>query len=258
MKTHKIPVVHMKRKNIFIVPLLTFFLSDLSAGITSISNSIRLDNYVNYAKDSASKSKNSYILKFNPVQIILSEFPVSFERINFKNSGLQFQLGYIFPKSKDSRARQLFENMGDNGTATDEGLLSYRQSPFNSSGFSLKIELRTYKLNNYVGMQMLYKNTFYKKSVFPVFMGTVTNDVTESKTSNIFGTGFVFGHQYYEDVFVVDWYGTIGFRIRSMNVRTIMIDYSGPQKSYFPNSLDNYMSVYPYINMGIRLGIKLN
>ena len=198
------------------------------------------------------------IIKINPFQIILSEIPVSFEYDLPHERSLQFQIGYIFPYIKESVFMKLFESSGRNGDATSEGLFSYRKSPFNNNGLSFKLEYRKYGKNLYYASQLMYKYCFYKKTTFPVFGGGVTLNQTESKYSNIFGLGFIMGKQYDKGDYVLDWYGGIGLRLRSMSV-TILEIQNPAYTTYtvYPNTQENITSFYPFINFGLRIGIRL-
>ena len=195
------------------------------------------------------------IIKFNPVQSLFGEIPVSFELICPKERSIQFQVGLIFPFSKESTARILFESNGTNADASSKGLLSYRNSPYNSFGLSFKFEFRKYGRYFYHGPQFMYKNSFYKNATFEVYGPGITLDQTESKFSNIFGFGYILGRQSDGNNIVFDWYGCIGFRYRAMSVNVIKIRY--PQTIQYPNSTETMNTFYPFINLGVRIGFKL-
>jgi hypothetical protein len=216
------------------------------------------NNELNNSKtDSVKDQVHFKILKVNPSQIFFSEIPVSFEIFQKKNSSVQFQLGYIFPLYHEFPPRILFENSGKNGDAKSDGLLSYRTSPFNNYGFSIKLEFRGYGRFLYYAPQLMYKYCFYREAKFPLYNGSITIDQTESKFSSIIGFGFMMGRQSCYGNFVVDRYMGVGLRVRYMSVTILKIeDYPRPVK--YPNTKESFESVYPFINMGIRLGIRWN
>ena len=195
-------------------------------------------------------------IKFNPIQILFNEIPVSLEVDLPHDNSMQFQLGFIYPSSENSGLRKVFESMGPNGDATSDGLFSYRKSPYNNYGLSFKFELRSYGKILYFGPQFMYKYCFYKEATFPIFNGSITRDITESKYSNILGFGFVFGRQSDKGEIVYDWYGGFGVRLRLMSVTTVKI-VDSPRPVSYPNTRENFTSFYPFINLGVRIGFKL-
>jgi hypothetical protein len=97
----------------------------------------------------------------------------------------------------------------------------------------------------------MYKNCFYKNSLFSVYDGYQT----ESKFSNIIGFGYILGRQNAGRNIVFDWYGCIGVRVRLMSVDVMKIEY--PLSTLYPDSTEYINSYYPFINLGLRIGIKL-
>jgi hypothetical protein len=195
-------------------------------------------------------------IKFNPIQLIFNEIPVSLEIDLPHDNSMQFQLGFIYPSSQNSGLRKVFESMGPNGDATSDGLFSYRKSPYNNYGLSFKLEFRSYGKTLYFGPQFMYKYCFYKEATFPIFNGSITRDITESKYSNILGFGFIFGRQSDNGELVYDWYGGLGFRIRLMSVTTVKI-VDSPRPVSYPDTSEDFTSFYPFINLGVRIGFKL-
>lgn len=194
-------------------------------------------------------------IKFNPIQILFNEIPVSLEVDLPHENSIQFQLGFIYPSSENSGVRKIFETMGPNGDASSDGLFSYRKSPYNNYGFSFRFELRSYGKTLYFGPQIMYKYCFYKEATFPVYSG-VTRYITESKYSNIMGFGFVLGRQTDNGELVLDWYAAVGLRLRLMSVTTVKI-VDSPRPVSYPNTHENFTSFYPFINLGLRIGFKL-
>ena len=238
---------------LLIVTLLLFSRSRCSG--TSLIGKTNNELSSDFNSDSIPGRITYGIIKFNPVQSLFGEIPISFELICPKESSIQFQVGLIFPFNKESGARKIFESNGTNADASSKGLLSYRNSPYNSFGLSFKIEFRKYGRYFYHGPQFMYKNSFYKNATFAVFGTGITLDQTESKFSNIFGFGYILGRQSDGNNIVFDWYGCIGFRYRTMSVNVIKIRY--PQTIQYPNTTESKNSFYPFINLGVRIGFKL-
>ena len=195
-------------------------------------------------------------IKINPMQLLFNEFPVSFEWGFSRDRSVQFQTGFIFPSSKNYSLRHLFESSGPNADASTAGLFSYRKSPYNNHGLSFKFEFRKNRRYAYYGPQLTYKYCFYKEATFPVYNGSISRDITETKYSNIFGIGYILGRQWNSSVLVFDFYTCIGFRVRSMSVTTVKIEDS-PRPVIYPNTTENFSSFYPFINLGLRMGLKL-
>jgi hypothetical protein len=205
--------------------------------------------------DSIINQRHFGIIKINPLQTFFCEIPVSFETFRKGNRSTQFQIGFLFP-FKEHYIGKLFESMGANGTASTQGLFSYRKSPFNNHGLSFKIEFRKYGRYLYYAPQLMYKFCFYKDVTFPVFESFRTIDQTESKFSNIFGSGLIIGRQSNKHNLIFDWYAGAGLRLRSISVRILKIEDS-PRPVLYPDSKEICYSFYPFINIGLRLGIKL-
>jgi hypothetical protein len=242
-----------KQFNYIFVVLLMF--SCVNPGFGVIKNTAFSKQPENVNSDSIQNQRFARILKLNPLQTLFCEIPVTFETFQMVNRSTQFQVGFIFPYSKQPAGR-LFETMGANGTASDKGLFSYRTSPYNNYGLSFKIEFRKYRRFLYYAPQIMYKFCFYKEATFPVYGSGTTRDQTESKFSNIFGLGYVLGWQFYAGRFVFDMYGGIGLRGRSMSVKILKIA-DPPRPDKYPNTKENINSFYPFINTGFRIGFKL-
>ena len=191
------------------------------------------------------------IIKVNPIQPLFGEIPFSFELFRPNERSIQFQVGLIFPFPEKSFERRFIEEAGENGEVTSSGLFSYRKSPYNNYGLSFKFEFRKYGRYFYRGPQIMYKNCFYKNSIFSIYDGYQT----ESKFSNIVGFGYILGRQNDKGKIVLDWYGCIGFRFRVMLVNVLKLQYGST--TYYPNSSKYINTFYPFINFGLRIGIKL-
>jgi len=237
--------------------LMLFFFSFLNRAYSDTLKSKMGDEFDN-KKDSIQDYTDLKILKINPNQFLFSEIPISFEVFHKLKSSTQFQLGFIFPYNQEFPPRHLFESYGRNGNASSKGLLSYRNSPYNSYGLSLKIEFRKYGRYLYYAPQIMYKYCFYNKETFPVDLVSATWDQTESKSSNIFGLGFMIGRQSYHGSYIIDRYVGFGFRARSLSYRIIAITNPWhPEYNKYPNEERNSFSFYPFVNLGIRIGVKL-
>jgi hypothetical protein len=200
--------------------------------------------------DSIPGKRTLGIIKINPIQPFFGEIPFSFELFRPKDRSIQFQAGLIFPFPEKSFQRRVFETSGENGEVTSRGLVSYRKSPYNNYGLSVKLEFRKFGKYYYHGPQLMYKYCFYKNSIFSIYDGYQT----ESKFSNIIGLGYILGRQDDRRNIVFDWYGCAGFRYRVMLIKVLKIQ---DGQSYYPNSKKFINTFYPFINLGLRLGIKL-
>ncbi len=205
------------------------------------------------------KRENPFLaIKINPFQFVFNEIPVSIEYIFNQKSSLQLQVGYIFPSEKGSFPRWLFEETGTGGTTTDQHILIHQRSPYNSHGLSFKLEMKGTGKNLYYAPQFMYKHSYYNEEIFQVFSSVPLNQ-TESKNANIFGFGLMIGRQSYEGILVVDWYGGLGFRINFTSLTILKVEnpYTpGHPLSSEPRNED-FMWVYPFLNFGLRVGIKL-
>jgi hypothetical protein len=211
-------------------------------------------------------------LKINPFQPIFSEIPVSFEIYRTPRRSLQFQVGFIFPRRKSWMNQNTFTSNGEEGMATDKGLFSYRRSPFNNDfGINLKTEFRIYsreinspqttnhKKSFYYAPQLTYKFCFYKDQTFALHYNGFSHYRTESKYSHILGTGIMIGIQSYNHSLITDWYAGLGFRSRatSVMIHEIYSPYPLPGTTIYPNTTNNDISFYPFVNLGVRLGFVL-
>jgi hypothetical protein len=209
-------------------------------------------------------------LKINPIKIIFCEIPVSLEVYVKPRSSLQFEVGYIYP-NRDNRINEVFfDSQGEEGMATDEGLFSYRNSPFNNdAGINLKTEIRKYsrEINPpekedhnksfYYALQMGYKFCFYKKQTFEMHHGGATYYQTETKYSHIPRIGIMIGKQSFKHSFITDFYGGLGCMIRMMSVTIHEIYNPTPGLTQYPNIVEDKVSFYPFFNLGVRFGLEI-
>ena len=237
------------------------------------NGSILLNEFYGCSNADSIPGKRAFgTLKINPIQPIFSEIPVSFEIYITPKRSLQFQVGYIFPRRNSKMNQTVFNSSGEEGMATDEGLFSYRRSPFNNDfGINLKTEFRIYsreinspqtanhKKSFYYAPQLTYKYCFYKDQTFAMHYSGFSHYQTESKYSHIIGFGIMIGIQSYYHSLIIDWYGGLGVRLRSMSVmiHEIYSPYSLPGITTYPNTTNDDVSFYPFVNLGVRLGFKL-
>lgn len=233
---------------LFVVALL-FVFSSRGLG-NNLEEIVITGSFDNLKIDTIPGKKLFAIIKVNPIQQLFGEIPFSFELFRPKERSIQFQVGLIFPFPEKSFQRRVFETSGENGEVTSSGLVSYRKSPYNNYGLSFKFEFRKYGKYYYHGPQIMYKNCFYKNSIFSIYDGYQT----ESKFSNIIGFGYVLGRQDDRRNIVFDWYGCIGFRYRVMLINVLKIQ---DGQSFYPNSKKFINTFYPFINLGLRMGVKL-
>jgi hypothetical protein len=193
-------------------------------------------------------------LKVSTLQVLFSEAPFIIEIFGRNGISHQFHAGIIFPLKEDSFLEDFFESSGENATASPYGLMSYRNSPYNTHGMSFKYELRKYGRKFYFAPQVMYKYNFYDDYDFRVMQDDRIFVQTESKRSKILSIGLMAGRQTYFMRHVTDWYAGVGVRARNMrynvqevhNARYSQPGYSGEK-----------FSVYPVINFGLRTGFVL-
>jgi hypothetical protein len=240
-------------KSFIIISIVVLFLS-----LTKVGFGITLWKTIDYEfyskTDSDLNHVHTKILKVNPLQAFFCEIPVSLEIFHKLKQSTQIQLGLILPMNIDYT--QLFVGSPDENTS--EGLFSYRTSPFNNYGLSFKTEFRKYGRFLYYAPQLMYKYCFYNKKAFHFRSSGITLNQIESKSSNIFGLGFMIGRQSYYSHIIIDRYAGVGFRLRSLSFRIIEIENPWHSEyNKYPNEEENSVSFYPFINLGIRIGIKL-
>jgi hypothetical protein len=244
-----------KRQYIFLFAVILIFLFCKINLCYSQRGSDRGGLYYRTFADTIKKENPFLTLKINPIQFTFNEIPVSVEIVFNQKSSLQFQVGYIFPSASGSFLRKLFEEIGTGGTTTDMHVLNHLRSPYNSHGLSFKLELRSTGKNLYYAPQFMYKHCYYNDENFLIFSGQVALNKTESKNANIFGFGLMIGRQSYEELLVLDWYGGLGLRINSTTVSDIKITPPVGPSIYWSN--EDKFWIYPYLNLGMRVGIKL-
>ena len=172
------------------------------------------------------------------------------------STSFQLQVGYIFPRY-NAPLQQMMEMQGEEGMATNEGIFSYRTSPYNNYGVSTKIEFRKYGKRNYYAFQMMYKYCFYDYLTYELHGGGMAYNQTESKDSNICGMGFMLGRQSEEARVVTDWYFGGGLRFRTINIVVHELAPVGrPIGPVYPDKKEYITSIYPFVNLGLRIGYR--
>ena len=248
---------HLKIKSLKKPLVFLLVLTVIQFSVTGISTgnyNIPTDAGRPEGKDTTIASPSYLIVKINPYQYVLSEIPVSIEYLSGNNQSIQVQLGFIIPKSRDFFAESFFEMNGDNGTASPEGIFSYRNTPFLNNGFSLKIEFKNYHDRYYFAPQVMIKHYSYSHLTFPVFSGSITVDQEESRIANVAGLGCILGQQRSDGNLTYEWYTGAGIRFRSMNTNVHQIYLPTGYKTvnkFYPKA-----SIYPFINLGIRIGFR--
>ncbi len=196
--------------------------------------------------------------KISTLQVLFSEAPFTFEVFLRNDFSMQLQAGIIFPLESDSFLEQFFRSAGPNSTASSNALISYRNSPYNNHGLSIKYELRKYQSTFYYAPQLMYKICRYDEQEFPVSIENRKMKQTESKYSRIFGVGLMLGRQTYFMKQATDWYIGVGVRRRQTSATLLKIeDTSSPSKVIYPETQEVSTKVYPFVNFGFRLGLVL-
>jgi hypothetical protein len=235
---------------------------------TCLGNSLIIPDPAGINIDSRSDSIPKRIpfatIKINPTQFLFNEIPLSLEVFIPNKKSIQLQIGYIFPFDNDyynnlepDNPLQWLLSFKEAIGSLGEAIYSSHVRPYNSKGFSLKLEFRKYKRFIYFAPQLMYKYSFAKEYSYhferkhdPSF------DQTESNNANVFGVGCIVGRQFYAGPVVFDAYYGIGIRYRYMSVTVLKIQYEYGPATKYPNETSSMNSVYPFLNVGMRVGIK--
>lgn len=214
--------------------------------------------YNNMNIDNVTGKRYFMAIKVNTIQVLFSEAQFSIELFGKKNFSSQIQAGIVFPMRPGFFLQELFESNGPNATAVSKGIFSYRNSPFNNHGLSLKYELRRFGDEFYYAPQLMYKHVWYDEEVFNIWQGDRSLKQTESKSSRIFGVGLMVGKQICYRRQITDWYGGIGIRVRNSTSTVLKIsDPSCPGATCYPGVAESRFSIYPIINLGFRIGAAI-
>lgn len=241
-------------KSLTILFILTFFFAPSFADYRNDGpDEVYFSNGINC--DPVTGKRYRAIFKVSTLQVLFSEAPVSIEIFGKKNTSHQIQAGILFPLENDSFLRQMFQSGGINATASDKGLLSYRNSPYNSHGISFKYELRKYGQNFYYAPQLMFKYSYYDDEIFSIFSEGRVIGIKESKFSRVYGIGFMAGRQTYFMRQATDWYAGIGIRARSMSVKMAGSGNNVQEAGTEYPAGEKFFSIYPFINFGFRTGL---
>lgn len=189
------------------------------------------------------------VLKYNPIQVLTGEIPLSLEVFKGENESIQYQIGILIPIFRGTPG-YIFPSPTTN-------LISIRTMPYYSYGISAKIELRTYKTSKYFAIQGMYKYSAYNNVSFRIWDSDPVYESfnqIESKSSHIIGLGLMFGSQRYNGKAVRDKYMGFGVRLRVFDGVIKARQFGSPRGRVDINEEFNYSSVYPYVNIGIRFG----
>ena len=147
--------------------------------------------------DSTKKKPGFLAIKINPTQFLFNEIPLSFEFFLPKNKSIQIQFGYIFPFDKDyynslkpTNPLQWLLTFKDETDYLCDKTEHMRVSPYNSRGFSVKLNYRIYTRIFYISPQVTYKYSYYKESSwYSESKSSISYTQTESKYANVIGVG---------------------------------------------------------------------
>lgn len=197
-------------------------------------------------------------LKVSTLQVLFSEVPFTLEIFMKNDLSIQMQAGIIFPLESDSFLEQFFRSGGSHSSASSNGIISYRNSPYNNHGLSFKLEIRKYLSDFYYAPQIMYKRCWYDEIDFPVYVENRIINQTESKNSGVFGAGIMFGRQTYFLKQATDWYVGAGLRARRTAAYVLrVVDKESPQNVVYPDTTEKSSIIYPFVNFGFRLGLVL-
>lgn len=201
--------------------------------------------------DTTIQNSSLRVLKINPIQFALGEFPVTWEVFNSSKKSIQFQIGVLIPFLRTLPSGVC----ADLQTVSD--LISYRTLPYLSYGISSKVELRKYGKKRYFALQGMLKYSAYSNMTVTIWDSDATYesfDQVESKKSIILGLGFMIGKQTYKKSIVIDRYWGFGLRLRNLNGSISQRNYPNPRGIIEINKPFNSTSAYPFLNLGIRFG----
>jgi hypothetical protein len=219
-------------------------------------------------------------IKINPIKFFFNEISVSHEQfkkitgirpsasdltgidsIIYKRkteqiSSVNYILGIVFPSNTDHAVaykqdihNACIKELGDAGL-----------SPFINWGLSTKFEFRRYRNTFYYGPQFMEKFVFYPKTTVDNLSGTEMDGLVrlQSGYANVLGFGYFIGWQTEKKGFVTDLFLGAGCRLR-LAVRKIYEEqnYLGPNVIFPEPKTENLNRLYPFLNLGVRLGFNI-
>lgn len=231
----------MKKNILFFLFLILAAKCNCSGFFTGLDHADTISRKIQYS--------SLRVLKYNPIQVITGEIPVSWEVFKGEKESIQFQIGILIPIFRGTPG-YIFPSPTTN-------LISIRTMPYYSYGISTKIELRTYGTSKYFAIQGMYKYSAYNNISFRIWDSDPVYESfnqIESKSSHIIGLGFMFGRQLYYGSSVRDKYIGFGVRLRIFDGVIKARQFGSPRGRVEMNENFNYSSVYPFVNIGIRFG----
>jgi hypothetical protein len=191
-----------------------------------------------------------HVLKCSPQRLLFGELPFSWELFLDNKKSIQLQVGILFPYFKKAPVISIFPEPSSD-------IVSCRNMPYIDNGMSTKIEFRKYRKKGYLCFQGMYKHSSYTDMTFTIWemrSGYESYDQIESRTSDIFGLGFMAGIENYQRGFVTDIYAGLGLRLRMTEGVVTARKYGNPLGMVETHEPFEYSSVYPFFNIGIRFG----
>jgi hypothetical protein len=196
------------------------------------------------------QASSLHVLKCSPQRLLFGELPFSWELFLNNKKSIQIQVGVLFPYFKKAPVISIFPEPSSD-------MVSCRNMPYIDNGISSKIEFRKYRKMGYFSFQGMYKHSSYTDISFTIWevrSGYESYDQIESRTSNIFGLGFMAGIENYQRGFVTDIYAGLGIRLRMTEGVVSARMYGNPLGRVETYEPFDYSSVYPFFNIGIRFG----
>ncbi|MCK4344429.1 MAG: hypothetical protein KAX05_04025 [Bacteroidales bacterium] len=238
----------------FVVLLLQF---NYAIGQEITENSINpgvisLTKPQNYSIDSF----NIHIIKINPVQIIINEISISYEKFIQHNRSRQLSLGFVYPTNIGSSG----EFKHDLNSMCEFVLSDHSRCPFINTGISAKAEFRKYTGSFFHTPQIMYKFLFYnKKNVMFRDSEGDSHDLfhLKSEYANVIGLGYFIGFQNLRNKLNIDFYTGIGLRSR-FGKRIIYSEHTWNSPNFLSAPVhEGFSKIYLAFNLGLKIGFHI-